>query len=99
MVQVAHMEPDLYNEPADTPARWLAARAAEMFADDPGAAEAWLHRPRKDLAGFTPAQCAEMGGPPLRRATALLSGERPTSATLLGSRPSDRGRREAQLSA
>lgn len=57
---------------SDASPHWLAARAVETFADDPRAAEAWLHRPRKDLAGFTPAQCAEIGGAPLARAASLL---------------------------
>jgi hypothetical protein len=52
---------------------WLADQAAQTFADDPQAARAWLERPRRDLAGFTPAQCALLGGAPLHRVATLLA--------------------------
>ncbi|MDF1501628.1 antitoxin Xre/MbcA/ParS toxin-binding domain-containing protein [Roseisolibacter sp. H3M3-2] len=51
--------------------RWLADRAAEAFPDRP-AAEAWLHHPRRELAGFTPAQCADIGASASHRAARLL---------------------------
>jgi hypothetical protein len=60
----------LTDQPVDR-VRWLADRAAEAF-PDPSAAEAWLHRPRKDLAGFTPAQCADIGTSASHRAARLL---------------------------
>ncbi len=76
------MDPHSYDgHTSDAPLYWLAARAAETFADDPRAAEAWLHRPRRDLAGFTPAQCAEIGGAPLARAASLLLRRREVDAT------------------
>ncbi len=58
------------DQPVDR-VRWLADRAAEAF-PDPSVAEAWLHRPRKDLAGFTPAQCATLGESASHRAARLL---------------------------
>lgn len=76
------MDPHSYDGySSDTPLHWLAARAAETFADNPPAAEAWLHRPRRDLAGFTPAQCAEVGGAALTRAASLLLRRREDDAT------------------
>ena len=77
MTMDRHMELHTYGgHTSDAPLHWLAARAVETFADNPRAAEAWLHRPRKDLAGFTPAQCAEIGGAPLARAASLLGRRR-----------------------
>ena len=51
---------------------WLADQAAQTFADRPDAASRWLETARRDLAGFTPAQCAFIGGAPMARAMTLL---------------------------
>ena len=51
---------------------WLADRATLTFQGDADAARLWLEQPRRDLAGFTPAQCALLGGAPLHRVSTLL---------------------------
>ena len=50
----------------------LADRAVQAFGGDPQTARTWLENPRRDLAGFTPAQCALLGGAPLHRVSTLL---------------------------
>lgn len=67
------MTPTTYDAAAEERLAWLADRAAETFADDPGAARRWLEQPRRDLAGFTPAQCALLGGAPMHRVASLLA--------------------------
>jgi hypothetical protein len=62
-----------YDSNAEERLAWLADRAAQTFADDPAAARRWLEQPRRDLAGFTPAQCALLGGAPMQRVTTLLA--------------------------
>ena len=51
---------------------WLREQAAQLLADNPAAVDRWLETPRRDLAGFTPAQCAQLGGAPLQRAAWVL---------------------------
>ncbi len=81
-----------YDGAAEERLAWLADRAAETFADDPRAAREWLERPRRDLAGFTPAQCALLGGAPMHRvATLLARAATAVAATAAaGSAPADR---------
>ena len=61
-----------YEGAAEERLAWLADRAAQTFQGDPQAARSWLEQPRRDLAGFTPAQCALLGGAPLHRVSTLL---------------------------
>jgi hypothetical protein len=61
-----------YDGAAEERVAWLADRAAQAFHGDPLAARRWLDQPRRDLAGFTPAQCALLGGAPLHRVSTLL---------------------------
>lgn len=68
-----------YEGAAEERLAWLAERATQTFRDDPHAARVWLEQPRRDLAGFTPAQCALLGGAPLHRVSTLL--ERMASGT------------------
>jgi uncharacterized protein (DUF2384 family) len=61
-----------YDGAAEERVAWLADRAVQVFHGDPLAARRWLEQPRRDLAGFTPAQCALLGGAPLQRVSTLL---------------------------
>jgi hypothetical protein len=61
-----------YEGAAEERLAWLADRAVQAFRGDPQAARSWLEQPRRDLAGFTPAQCALLGGAPLHRVSTLL---------------------------
>jgi hypothetical protein len=61
-----------YEGAAEERLAWLADRAEQTFQGDPQAARGWLEQPRRDLAGFTPAQCALLGGAPLHRVATLL---------------------------
>jgi hypothetical protein len=82
------MTPHSSDTNAEERLAWLADRAAQTFADDPAAARRWLEQPRRDLAGFTPAQCALLGGAPMQRVTTLLAraGETGRSARMATAR-------------
>ena len=67
------MTPSPYDPNAEERLAWLADRAAQTFAADPAAGRRWLEQPRRDLAGFSPAQCALLGGAPMQRVTTLLA--------------------------
>jgi hypothetical protein len=76
------MTPSPYDPNAEERLAWLADRAAQTFADDPAAGRRWLEQPRRDLAGFTPAQCALLGGAPMQRVTTLLARAGATSPAM-----------------
>ena len=74
-----------YDGAAEERVAWLADRATQAFRGDVHAAHSWLEQPRRDLAGFTPSQCALLGGAPLHRVSRLLErmpfDDRPVAAT------------------
>ena len=76
-----------YDGAAEERVAWLADRAAQAFLGDVLAARCWLEQPRRDLAGFTPSQCALLGGAPLHRVSTLLERMAFSAGPLAAPRP------------